>query len=89
MIAGPLGKYSQVVAAILAVLIVGSAIVLHALNQADSFVDNIALIAVGAVFGAAASTAVSNSRVNGLNAKVDQVLSNQGNGSSGPSSTGG
>lgn len=66
----PLGKYGQLVAAISALLIIGSWIVgefLHGMNilQAPvSGLKEVALIAVGAVFGAAAA-------VNGVKPSID------------------
>lgn len=63
MASSPLGKYSQVVAAIVATLTIMAAVVLHGLGRGDGFVDNLALIAIGAVFGAGASTAITNGTV--------------------------
>ena len=60
MTSSPLGKYSQVVAAIVAVATIGAALVIHAMGGGDTFVDSLALIAIGAIFGASASTAATN-----------------------------
>lgn len=59
----PLGKYSQIVAAFVAVSTIGTALVSRPLAFADPFIDNVALIAVGAIFGSFAT-------VNGLKPSV-------------------
>jgi hypothetical protein len=51
----PLGKYAQGIAALVSIMAIGGAIALHAVGQADPFVDSIALLAVGAIFGASAA----------------------------------
>lgn len=56
----PLGKYSQVVAAAVAIATIFAAIGMHGLGVADAFVDTLAGIAFGAIFGASASAAVTN-----------------------------
>lgn len=56
----PLGKYSQLVAAGITVLVIAAAVVGHLLHQADQFLDYAGLLALGAVFGASASTAATN-----------------------------
>jgi 4-hydroxybenzoate polyprenyltransferase len=60
----PLGKYSQIVAAVVAILVIAAALFLHAFRvSVDPFIDNMALIAFGAIFGASASTAVTNGSI--------------------------
>lgn len=71
MAGGPLGKYSQSVAALVAVVVIGAAIVTRFLGIDDPFIDNMALIALGAVFGAAASTAVNGSALEAVHRRVD------------------
>lgn len=56
----PLGKYSQLVAAAVAIATIGAAIAMHGFGVADGFVDTLAGIAFGAIFGASASAAVTN-----------------------------
>ena len=68
----PLGKYGQIVAALLAVLIIASWITAEFLNLLQvatgqpSGLKEVALIAVGAVFGAAAT-------VNGVKSDIEAV----------------
>lgn len=76
----PLGRYSQVVAAVLATLIILTALVLRVIaflqGQAEvqvPFVDNLALIAAGAVFGAAASTSVNGGKIEAAHRRLDQI----------------
>lgn len=57
---GPLGKYSQLVAALTAVGVILAAIAGRFVGVSDTFIDNMALIAMGAIFGASASTAITN-----------------------------
>lgn len=71
MAGGPLGKYSQSVAALIAVVVIGAAIAMRFLRLSDPFVDNMALIALGAVFGAAASTAVNGSALEAAHRRLD------------------
>lgn len=73
MSASPLGKYSQPVAAIVAIMVIGTALGLRVAGIADTFVDNIALIALGAVFGASASTAVNSNAINAAHNRLDQI----------------
>jgi hypothetical protein len=70
---GPLGKYSQQVAALVAVGVIASAIGLRFVGTADPFIDNIALIAVGAVFGAAASTSVNGQKLEAAHKRLDII----------------
>lgn len=60
----PLGKYAQVVAAGVSIVAVGTALLSRPLAFADPFIDNIALICVGAIFGSFAT-------VNGLKQPVE------------------
>lgn len=60
---GPLGRYSQIVASVVAVGSIGAAIVSRPMGFADPFIDNVALIATGAIFGSFAT-------VNGLKPSV-------------------
>lgn len=69
---GPLGKYSQSVAALVAVGVIAAAVALRLLGMTpDPFIDNIALIAMGAIFGAAASASASGQ-------KIDQAIQANG-----------
>jgi hypothetical protein len=68
---GPLGKYSQQVAAVVAVGTIASAIALRFFNAPDPFIDNLALIAAGAVFGAAASTSVNGNKIEAAHRRLD------------------
>lgn len=47
----PLGKYTEAVTAGISVFVIVAAVALHALKINDTFVDNVALIAVGVLFG--------------------------------------
>ena len=75
MSASPLGKYSQLVAAVVAVGVIAVAAFLHATGAGDPFMDNLALIAFGAIFGASASSAVTNGTIGrdlkALHARLD------------------
>jgi len=73
MNAGPLGKYSQAVAAVVAIGVIAAAIVLRFIGQSDPFIDNIALIAIGAVFGAAASTSVNGNSIQSAHRRLDLI----------------
>lgn len=80
MVHGPLGKYSQIVAACLATFIIVSAVVLRIIvaitgntTLAFPFVDNLALIAMGAVFGAAASTSVNGNAIQAAHRRLDEI----------------
>jgi hypothetical protein len=73
MSGGPLGKYSQSVAATVAVSVIAAAILARFVGEADSFIDNMALIAMGAVFGAAASTAVNGDKVEAAHRRLDII----------------
>jgi multidrug efflux pump subunit AcrB len=74
-----LGKYSQAVAAVLATFIVVASVALRivgAITGVDItslFIDNLALIAMGAVFGAAASTAVNGKAIESAHRRLDQI----------------
>lgn len=75
-VGSPFGKYAQLVATITALAIVGFALVMHAIGQGDTaWVDNLAFIAVGAIFGAGASTAATNgslgTKLTALHARLD------------------
>lgn len=71
MTGGPLGKYSQLVAATVALTVIGSSIILRFLHLTDPFMDNMAMIALGAVFGAAASTAVNGDKIEAAHKRLD------------------
>lgn len=73
MSGGPLGKYSQQVAAVVAIGVIFAAILMRFLHLADPFIDNIALIAVGAVFGAAASTSVNGAKIEAAHRRLDII----------------
>ncbi len=76
---GPLGKYSQAVAAVLATIIVISAIAVRVITALTGhglptpFLDNLALIAMGAVFGASAATAVNGNAINAAHRRLDEI----------------
>lgn len=76
---GPLGKYSQIVAAVLASFIIISAVATRIIGAftgvliATPFLDNLALIAMGAVFGAAASTAVNGNAIQAAHRRLDEI----------------
>ena len=76
---GPLGKYSQMVAAGLATFIIVAAVTVRILAQftgvhiESPFLDNLALIAMGAVFGAAASTSVNGNKIEAAHRRLDLV----------------
>jgi hypothetical protein len=71
--AGPLGKYSQSVAAVVAIGVIAAAIALRFMGISDPFIDNIALIAIGAVFGAAASTSVNGGAIAAAHRRLDEI----------------
>lgn len=79
MHSGPLGKYSQIVAAALATLIIVAAISVRIIAAFTGvlvqtpFLDNLALIAMGAVFGAAASTSVNGNAIQAAHSRLDQI----------------
>lgn len=76
---GPLGKYSQAVAASLATFIIIAAVATRIITQftgvhiESPFLDNLALIAMGAVFGAAASTSVNGNKIEAAHRRLDLV----------------
>jgi len=73
----PFGKYSSVVATVVAVAIIAAALFMHATGHPDPFVDNLGFGAFGAVFGASASSALTNGSVGrdltALHARLDQA----------------
>lgn len=79
MASGPLGKYSQAVAAVLATVIVITALILRviaailATEVSSPFVDNMALIALGAVFGASAATTVNGGAIQAAHRRLDEI----------------
>jgi hypothetical protein len=73
MTGGPLGKYSQLVAAVVAVGIIAAAIGGRFVGVVDPFVDNLALLAAGAVFGAAASTSVNGAALTAAHQRLDML----------------
>lgn len=76
---GPLGKYSQAVAALLATVIILTALAVRIIGAFigglpdTTFLDNLALIAMGAVFGAAASTAVNGGKIEAAHRRLDLI----------------
>jgi hypothetical protein len=76
---GPLGKYSQAVAAVLATIIIVAAIGVRIVGAfvgnipPTPFLDNIALIAMGAVFGASAATAVNGNAIQAAHRRLDEI----------------
>lgn len=79
MVHGPLGKYSQIVAAVLATFIIVAAVTVRLINVVTGvgiespFLDNLALIAMGAVFGAAASTSVNGGAIQAAHRRLDEI----------------
>lgn len=76
----PLGGYGPLIASITAVGIIGAFIlsvflqgVLGLSDQAVQSLREIALLAVGAVFGSAATVASSNSAINAANKRLDAI----------------
>jgi hypothetical protein len=72
----PLGRYASLVAALVAVAIIGVDLGLHVLGRApDIFIDNLAFAAFGAIFGASASSAATNGTIGrdlqALHARLD------------------
>jgi len=76
---GPLGKYSQTVAALMASFIIVAAVGVRIIGAFVGaipdvpFLDNLALIAMGAVFGAAASTAVNGHTIEAAHRRLDTI----------------
>lgn len=70
---GPLGRYSTGVAAFIAVVLVVSCIALRVVGIRDPFIDNLALIAIGAVFGASAATHVNGGRIEAAHRRLDII----------------
>lgn len=50
---GPLGPYDHIVTAFAASASIIAAIVLHAIGHPDTFVDSVALLAFGVIYGTA------------------------------------
>lgn len=69
----PLGKYSQIVAAIIAVGVIGAAVLSRPLGFADDFVDNAALIALGAIFGSFATVNGIRSDITAAHKRLDTI----------------
>lgn len=67
----PLGVYSQVVAAVVAVGVVGAAVAAHLVGRGDAYLDNLGLLAIGAVFGSAATTNNTKRDLAALHARLD------------------
>lgn len=79
---GPLGKYSQVVAALIAIGTIGTALIMHAAivilglsvpEGRTAFVDNAALIALGAVFGAVAAVNGVKPSITAAHKRLDSI----------------
>lgn len=77
--AGPLGKYSQAVAAVMATVLILSAVAVRIIGAiqgtaiAVPFIDNAAWVALGAVFGAAATTSVNGGAIEAAHRRLDQL----------------
>jgi hypothetical protein len=67
----PLGNYATIVAAVVAVGTIAAAIVAHLINVGDPFLDNIALIAIGAVFGNAAAVNGTKRDLTAVHTRLD------------------
>lgn len=77
---GPLGKYSQMVAAVLATFIVVAAVAMRIIGVfvtgtvfSVPFIDNAAWVALGAVFGASAATSVNGNQIQAAHRRLDQI----------------
>lgn len=78
---GPLGKYSQAVAALLATFLVVAAVgvrIAAAVSPEVAFtpgglLDSAAWVAIGAVFGAAAATSVNGASVEAAHRRLDLI----------------
>lgn len=73
MVTSPLGKYAQIVAATVSVVSIGTALASRPLGFADSFIDNVALIAVGAIFGSFATVNGIKGDVRAAHKRLDMV----------------
>lgn len=70
----PLGKYAQAVAAVVAVGVIAAAVAVRVAGiGADPFLDNLALLATGAVFGSAAATNGIKPDVIAANVRLDAI----------------
>lgn len=70
----PLGKYSQSVAAVVAILLIVSAIAHRFVaGVGDEWLDGLAQVAIGAVFGASAATAVNGGAIKAAHRRLDLV----------------
>lgn len=73
----PLGKYAEAGAFLISLGVIAAAIVAHMLGSPSTFLDNMALIAIGAVFGRASSgpvveqAAKTNGQVQALHKRMD------------------
>ena len=90
MTGGPLGKYSQVVAALVASAVIVSQLVVwvaQAFNIVQSSPEQLQAafyIALGAVFGAAASTAVNGDKIEAAHKRLDILSAPQADSSNDP-----
>lgn len=69
----PLGKYSQQVAAIVAVLVILAAVAARFFVGGDPWLEDLAMIAIGAVFGASAATAVNGGAIKAAHRRLDLI----------------
>lgn len=73
MAQGPLGRYSESVAAVVALLVIAAAIAARFVGKSDNFLDSLALIAIGAVFGATAATHVNGGKIEAAHRRLDII----------------
>lgn len=72
-VSSPLGKYAQIVAAAVSVSTIGAALISRPLGFADPFIDNVALIAVGAIFGSFATVNGVRGDIKAAHTRLDMV----------------
>lgn len=73
MLGSPLGKYAQVVAAAVSVGTIATALISRPLGFSDPFIDNVALIAVGAIFGSFAAVNGIKGDVTAAHVRLDAI----------------
>lgn len=71
----PLGAYATIVTALVAVGVIAAAVFAHLfLSHADSFVDSLALLGAGVIFGSAAASNGTHAEVKALHQRVDAIV---------------
>lgn len=69
----PLGQYAQIVAAVVSVTTIGTALISRPLGFSDPFIDNVALIAVGAIFGSFATVNGIKPDIRAAHKRLDKI----------------